>query len=396
MVFNFFRVSLWTCKVLGFPVAFNTNTGLCYASKSSLIYCLLLTFICAISYPFGKPSFTEFSDHDFLMVSPFHQSVAWFQTNYNGCLTIALLLGMIVYRQDIVDIYNIRQQLHTHFTTIYTMVKIKSYSRVYANQLMVLCSLLTIKSILFNLSVVNLSDGPVQLIEYLTKMWPVKFPLLLMTLANNLFLETVAFLIIFITKLHRVIDEELSQRRQLLSANVQSSQLIEEMACNYDAIYQHKSRMTRMISCSVVLLSVQRFVDMVVRMFFIYSVFDAYFTDRATFNYMLAICHVLQLLVTIAESSLISSACERLLEEVGLGEYYIWCPFLNIFCYFKTQKLTELIIACCDRVEEEERLRESAGLFALQLLNQPMTFTVCGMFRLSYQFTSEVIIWPIY
>lgn len=58
----------------------------------------------------------------------------------------------------------------------------------------------------------------------------------------------------------------------------------------------------------------------------------------------------------------------------------------------QTQIMAESVVHYCE--DEDDRARQSAELFAMQLMHQGMELNVCGMFILSNQFTSEVILLP--
>lgn len=52
--------------------------------------------------------------------------------------------------------------------------------------------------------------------------------------------------------------------------------------------------------------------------------------------------------------------------------------------------IAELVLKSSDDCQDD-RVRESAEIFAIDLMDHQINFNVCGMFSLDNQFTSEVV-----
>lgn len=389
MVLDYYRFHFWTCKVLGLPVSLDMKTRVYYISRWSPIPTLILLVICTISSLFLRVNVGEHHLNELIFNSDFHRFVGWFQIKFDCSITIVLLLLMVILRKELVIILNTRTRIYRLLSEMYLNIRMPSYRQLYSKQVLILWSFLIVKTVDFYAEMRDvLVDGPLD-IPSIAILCQVKFPILVFTLVNNLFLENVSFLIIFLRKLHQVVREGITRVSVKAHQRCQLSDLIDEMAQVYAAIHQHKITMTRIISCAMVLLFVPRFFDMVTRMFYIYSAVTSYRLSK-TFNYKLTTCHVVDLLVTIAELSFICNGSERIFEEASFLRYgprVILHKLLNCNI-LQTEKLVESVVKCTH--EKEDRVKESAELFALQLLHQRMEFVVCGMFSLTKRFTSEV------
>lgn len=319
MELYYHRIYFWTCRFLGFPLELDDETGSCYISQPSAIYSLFLVTVFAVfSLTFGVSNLEDLHHEVYIVISPFHRSVGWFQTQYNCYMTSGLLLLMIILRKRIAKVLNNRRELYNQLNTIYSEIQLESYNTVFRTQLLILWTILVIKTTNLCISMGNSFYEQFNLHSVAT-LYQLQFPMVFITLVNNLFLETVAFLIIFIKKLRRALVKGITEMPVNVQRGCQLSDLFDEMAEQYDLIFGHKCSLRRMISLGMVLLSVQRFIDMIIRMFYIYSTFNGYYTAGVSFDYKLAVCHLVDLLVTLVELSLISRVCENLLEEVKLS-----------------------------------------------------------------------------
>lgn len=316
MVFDYHRFHFWTCKVLGLPVSLDTKTRVYIKSRWSPIPTLILLVICTISSLFfSRANVGDHHLNELIFNSDFHRFVGWFQINYDCSIAIVLLLLMLIQRKELVTILNTRTRMYRLLSATYPDIRMSSHRQLYSKQVLILWSFLIVKTVDFYAEMSDVVDGPLN-IPSIAMLCQLKFPMLVFTLVNNLFLDNVAFLIIFLKKLHQVVREGTIRVSVKAHQRCQLSDLIDEMAQVYAAIHQHKNTMTRMVSCAMVLLFAQRFFDMVTRMFYIYSSVISYRLSN-TFNYTLTTCHVVDLLVTIAELSLICNSSERILEEVS-------------------------------------------------------------------------------
>lgn len=298
-------------RIFGFPISVDPKTNLFITTKSSLAYSLLIFVLLTVSYPVVGVYLRYNNTHTSNPSFSFYKSVRWFHVKLNYYLTILLLLLVILKRKQIVKLFNDQRILYNRFATIYETVRVPSYFKVYQRHFFVLSTILGIKVGVFGATFCELFfDG-----EEPSTNGQYSFPMLITTLVNGLFLLAVSFLIIFIKKLHNVIANAV-KRKENVTTQCRLSDLMDEMAGDYQLIYQHKCDFNEMVACSVLLLSVQRFIDVIIRIFYLYRIIEAYYMDTESFHYVTFVCTVMDLLVVVLEFALTSQRCEQLIEEV--------------------------------------------------------------------------------
>ena len=295
--------------MFGFPVTSNPKTGLFYTSYPLLVFSYLLMLSIPVTWCISADSHWP----KLSVMNPFHLVLSWFHIRFYEILAVALLLLMVIQHKEIALILNERRSTYQYLETFHPEVPIEKFRAFYSRRLWTLWSFLLLRIA----NVVIYARDALQEIHNLhlsLTMWQLKFPFFVFMLVNNLFLEAITFLAMLVRKLRLLLEKGL---RDTQSVHTQGklSDLLDQVAEGYSRIYRHKERIKTMTSYSMLLLTIQRFLEIIIRVFYIYSLCRGDLLYEI--NVQLLFSQLIDLLVVTLELYLIARATEDLQEEVG-------------------------------------------------------------------------------
>lgn len=249
------------------------------------------------------------------VMNPFHLVLSWFHIRFYEILAIALLLFMAIRHKEIAQILNERLGLYQYMERLHREVTIQSMSELYSRRLWTLWSFLLLRIVNVVLYTMDISEE-IHPFHLSMTMWQLKFPFFVFVLANNLFLETISFLVVLVRKLRMVLEKGLADAVSVHSWR-KLGDLLDQVAEGYSTIFSHKKRIRSFISYAMLLLTIQRFVEVIIRVFYIYSLCRG--DLLSDIDLQLLSCQLIDLLVVTLEFCLISKATGGLEEEVSTG-----------------------------------------------------------------------------